>query len=333
MIKCEIYKQKRRLIKGNSEASGGRAEHTNTRSANGSVTMETNNRLHTRRRLSTMKRIAEIIGIGLLLAGMNLLMYGCGSSPMNPSTGNSYDEIMTSLDGLGLWENYFGNDRIMDFHANLEEMTTDSPIEPVCFYRLLGSPERSIDIEFEGDKAFATLDFNVNGQLVLECEDETYYKDISNDVGRRYAELEKEEDEWVVTRVTPLKGHSGGVFPEIYVVRVASASIDTTFDSFDALQDIDVLTFDPGEEVWVYAFVRDSTDVAILHHLDDKCVWGHRVMEHQGYGLFVSQYYANYKRGERFYQFVDVIDRETLLDDEAPYRAAAWTMPYYIREE
>ena len=280
-----------------------------------------------------MTRTVHSIGLSFFLFSMILIAFGCGNSPMNPS-GDPSDGVMGALDDTDLFETYFGDDPICDFYEDVAEIETDSPIDPVAFYRLLNTPERTYDIEIEGDKAWGTVYYNVTGQLALELEEgETIYKDINDDRGRRYVELEKKGDDWEVTKVSVLKGYSEGAYPEIYVVRVQASEVDTTFDSFDAMHDLDVLTFGPDEPVMVYAFVRDSTDVAIMHHLDRKCIWGHRVMEHQGYGLFVSEYEANNVPGGTFYQYVDVIDRESLLDDEAPYRAAAWSMPYRIREE
>ena len=117
-----------------------------------------------------------------------------------------------------------------------------------------------------------------------------------------------------------------------------------TFTDPAALIDIATLPrFDDGDSVTVKVYTSDPANEAAFIHFDQSNSMGpkawRRPLAFNGSDAFVGTFRVRpghgggHFRGRRVRQavWVDVLNRDTLRDTDAPYAADGWGLPYRLR--
>jgi hypothetical protein len=133
---------------------------------------------------------------------------------------------------------------------------------------------------------------------------------------------------WRLTAVSSTEVVSDPTTKDILSVEIVSRSVNQTITDPLALVRVRELpTFQPGEAVTLRVHTTDPTDYVFLHSglFKDE-------FRPVGDGLYEGTWTVGERRGVRRVA-VDVIDKETLFDDEAPYDSAAWVLHYRVAGE
>jgi len=292
-------------------------------------------------KIETRKRI---LGIGLtviVLALFSLFTSSCTSK--NETQVTPEDEIRSLIeeDTTGWFDFYSGlNDTLQDDSIpsviiRPEEGDTFPFIR--AWGRELVSRDGIIQIEVNGDTAYATFDFDLDGILHVAGPDTTIEKAFL-DQSHREARFVHDGDPrihggWRLDAITFVEISTSGGTMNIDSVRVVGGEIDTTFQDPTVMFERDsLLTFPPGIPVDVYLYVDDPVNtLAFLHH------WG-RFRHHHRSPKFSYDPESGALKGTWitplvpgvYHVAVDAMTWSALFVISAPYDSEAWGTPYRV---
>ncbi len=140
-----------------------------------------------------------------------------------------------------------------------------------------------------------------------------------------------ENDRWRGWRLIKVSGAEIASVPttkEIVSLEISSPSVNRVItDPLELVPVSELPTFQPGERVTLRVTTTDENDFVFLH------VGGLKDEFHPvGGGVFEGTWTVGDRIGRRRVA-VDVIDRETLFDDEAPYDSMIWAFHFRVRGE
>jgi hypothetical protein len=281
---------------------------------------------------------AGAIGLGLT---------GCGEdNPTNLESPASTDEgaLRSMMDGQA---GYFdGGQGVSDGQVEVgtpgPRGATGAPIESFFFVREILRREirRIIVIEESGDRPVAhvstSADLHGIFHLYYDDPENIYLASVLHKRLEAHAEhratfvrwLRPDRDPhrgWRLTEVSGTEVVSVPTTKDIVSVEIISPSVHRMITDPLALVPLRELpTFQPGESVTLRVKTTDATDFVFLHTglLKDE-------FQPIGEGIYEGTWTVGERRGYRRVA-VDVIDHETLFDDEAPYDSAAWVFQYRV---
>jgi hypothetical protein len=218
-----------------------------------------------------------------------------------------------------------------------------APIESFFFARLARVVHRSADVQIEqpaGEPPVATVTVThqLEGIFRLFYDDVgsiylpgSIDKPLSDTATRRAVFVKRGGHErhrgWKLVEISGTELISNPSTKVIQSVEISSASVNMVItDPLELWPLPEVPTFLPGEEVTLTVTTGDETDFVFLH-------WpgGKDDFTPLGGGVFEGTWTTGPQEGRRRVA-IDVIDEDTLFDDEAPYDSAAWGFPYRIAE-
>jgi len=281
---------------------------------------------------------------------MALALSGCGQDgTTDPETTPATDEgaLRTMMDEETAY--FDGGQNVSDGQVGVGGATPRSPsgapIESFYFVREILSREvrRSIEIDSSGERPIAHVSTiaRLHGIFHLFFDDPTHIylpgmiDKRLNAVAQHNATfvraLRPESDRrrgWRLAALSSAEVVSDPVTKDIVSVEIISHSVNQTItDPLAQVRVRELPTFQPGEEVTLRVHTTDPTDYVFLHSGPFKDEF-HPV----GDGVFEGTWTVGERRGARLVA-VDVIDKETLFDDEAPYDSAAWVLHYRVAGE
>jgi hypothetical protein len=285
---------------------------------------------------------AGFIGLGLS---------GCGEdNSTDPESSASTDEgaLRTMMDGEA---SYFdGGQSVSDGQVTVgspgpRTSPPGAPIESFYFVREIRSREvrRTVVIDDRGERPVAHVSTTaaLHGifHLFYDDPENIYLPGVIDKRLNAIAEhkatfvraLRTDRDPhrgWRLAEVSGTEVLSNPTTKDIVSVEIISRSVNRTITDPLALVPLRELpTFLPGEAVTLRVRTTDATDFVFLHVglLKDE-------FQPLGEGTFEGTWTVGERRGFRRVA-VDVIDRETLFDDVAPYDSAAWVLQYRVAGE
>jgi hypothetical protein len=133
---------------------------------------------------------------------------------------------------------------------------------------------------------------------------------------------------WRLFKVSGAEIVSEPTTKDILSLEIISSSVNKIItDPLELVPIRELPTFQPGEEVTLKVMTSDETDFVFLHTGRGKDEFNP-----VGGALFEGTWVVGDRRGHRRIG-VDVIDRETLFDDEAPYDSVIWVLHYRVAGE
>lgn len=130
---------------------------------------------------------------------------------------------------------------------------------------------------------------------------------------------------WRLLEVSPLEMVSDPITKVLQSVEISSASVSMIITDPSALVPVEELpTFGMGEDVTLTVTTDDETDFVFLHTPRRK--WEFQPL---GGGVFEGMWTTGDRPGRR-HAAIDVIDEDTLFDDEAPYDSVLWGLNYRV---
>ncbi|MAE70366.1 MAG: hypothetical protein CME06_07860 [Gemmatimonadetes bacterium] len=252
-----------------------------------------------------------------------LILAGCGEGLL----GDSIDDLVRN----GINDDG-GSGVALSWDAEQSPDLAISTEGIASFGRNYDDVDTDYSIQREGDRADAEVLRTASGELEVVLDDgSTYNKSISNDVAsRNVVARENAGGKWNLDQVSIYEGRSEDGETEIVRVTVMWGDHTVVFDDLDALHDVGVLTFAPGEEITVTVEANDSDVVGVIHQLTaDVTPLSQRLLDPVNATELRNVYNAPDEAG-RYFTYVDLFDHEAITDETSPYSAAAWGMPYHV---
>ncbi len=288
----------------------------------------------------------------LLIIIFGLLIAGC-SKTTEPEPQNDTEAIEWLIEENPRYFNSEGHYGDEDTTGGKLGILT--PVIHYFWYRELGpEPTIHIDIDIVGDSAFITWTGEFDGTFHLFASDTfppdtiiEYTKDYT-DFGTRYAifrrHYQPHEDPqrrrgWRLEKVSGAEIISEGNTVQIDSVRLNCVSYpDTLFsDPFALFAREDVVVLSPEEEcsLTVYTNSEDiDHDYVFLHSWRRRIEHHRHHFTHIGNGVFTGVWFAPASTQGAMdvvhHCAFDMLDKQTLDDDVAPYDANAWLFPYLV---
>ncbi|HWN82488.1 MAG TPA: hypothetical protein VNM87_10360 [Candidatus Udaeobacter sp.] len=282
---------------------------------------------------------------------MALALSGCGQDQAtDPESSSTTDEsaLRTMMDEEGTY--FDGGESVSDGQVGVggssPRSPSGAPIESFYFVREILSRDirRSVEIEApNGERAIAHVSTTARLRgifhLFVDDPDNIYLPGMIdkrlNAVAQHNATFVQafrpENDRrrgWRLAELSGTEVVSDPTTKDIVSVEIVSRSVNRTITDPLALVSVRELpTFQAGEAVTLRVRTTDPTDFVFLHSGLFKDEF-HPV----GDGLYEGTWTVGERRGVRRVA-VDVIDKETLFDDEAPYDSVAWVLHYRVAGE
>ncbi len=287
----------------------------------------------------------------LFLGITGLVAAGCGDDAASPGAGND-DQLDQEAIGLLMTDagDYFdGGEALSDDRVTVGstggKLTPEgAPIESFYFVREITGRDvhREIVIDrVEGQRPIATVssEIDLRGIFHLFYDDpESIYlpgvldKRLAAEARHRARFVRRIDADrhrgWRLVAVSGAEILSTPTTKDIVSVEIVSRSVQRTIDDpFALVRLADLPTFAPGEEVTLRVTTTDAGDYVFLHTglLKDE-------FRPLGNGVFEGTWRVGERRGRR-HVGVDVLDAETLFDDQAPYDSAMWVLHYRVAGE
>jgi len=304
-----------------------------------------------------MKRLLGKIGMSALLA---LFLFGCEETV-------TYDDDAYITDEEALTELFLEDTDIespevwaddSDGINAAELRALDEPIDPLAWWRLGGRERSEVTVEFrDNDHAVITRvrTFNGDFRLLTDLTDstmETIDKPMYNELVRKARAVRIDDTpyprrNWRIVAVTPEVMVSAYPNPNtVELLNVQAYGEDGTLlaDISDPLDEFfnreNLPHIYAGEEITVYVEVGGAIPgpIGMLRPhvyrggrlprlpMNDE---GRAPDEVAGDGIYTGSYLAGNRLGLH-HVGLDFIDHETIYDDEAPYNATGWSLPYAV---
>ncbi len=289
----------------------------------------------------------------LLLALSGLVLAGCGDDdPAAPGAGGgdlldreALDQLMTSESDYFDGGQALSDDRVMVGDTSGKLTPAGAPIESFYFVREIR--ERDVHREIvinnpQGEPPVARVSTEINLRGVFHL----FYDDPENvylpgvidkrlqatarhrAVFMRRYEISHRHRGWRLVAVSGTEVLSNPTTKDIVSLEIISDSVNRVVtDPLELIRMSDMPTFRPGEEVTLRVTTTDPSDYVFLHvgFLKDE-------FRPLGEGVFEGTWRVGERRGRR-HVGIDVIDADTLFDDEAPYDSAMWVFHYRVAGE
>jgi hypothetical protein len=280
-----------------------------------------------------------------------LAMSGCGkdqATNIDNSTGTDENALRTMMTDQAAF--FDGGQDISDGQVGVTGATprtgpSGAPIESFYFVREITSREvrRNVEVDTSGDRpvAHVTVNAALHGifHLYFRDPEHIYLPGVIdkrlNAVADRQATFVRvaraDGDRYRGWRLREISGTevlSNPTTKDIVSLEIVSNSVNRTItDPLELVPLRELPVFQPGERVTLRVKTTDDTDFVFLHSGRFKDEF-HPV----GDGVFEGTWSVGERLGPRWVA-IDVIDKETLFDDEAPYDSAAWVLPYRVAGE
>ncbi len=217
-----------------------------------------------------------------------------------------------------------------------------APIESFYFKRLVRSQDVTRDVHFEhpaGEPATASLsvvrDLRGIFRLFYIAPDDRFSpsrldKDLNATARRNALFVQRGGDRhfrnWRVAEISGVEIQSNPTTKIIHTLEIISPSVNrVVLDPLALVPVEDLPAFDPREEVTVRVTTEDASDFVFLHGPSRR----KHELERLGGGVFEGTFRVAERRG-RHRVAIDVIDADTLLDENAPYDAVIWGFNYRV---
>jgi hypothetical protein len=285
-----------------------------------------------------------------LLGLAGLIAAGCGDDSTSPGAGaedqldqQAIGQLMTGATDYFDGGQALSDDRVMVENTTGKLTPQGAPIESFYFIREITGRDvhREILIDREGERPIAT----VSSEIDLTGVFHLFYDDPENvylpgvldkplaAVARHGARFVRRLDAerhrgWRLVAVSGSEILSEPTTKDIVSLEIISNSVNLTIDDPLVLVRLpDLPTFQPGEEVTLRVTTTDADDYVFLHT-------GFLKSEFRplGNGVFEGTWRVGERQGRR-HVGVDVIDADTLFDDQAPYDSAMWVLHYRVAGE
>ena len=291
----------------------------------------------------------------LLLLGLTSLAFAScsnekGVTDLTSGNQSQTDEqavstLMSDEDAYFSAGESMAGDQVGVENAGGKQSASGAPIESFYFIRQITDRDvvREVHVEHpQGEPAVATVATieNLEGifHLFYDDPDNVYLPGVID----KPLAARAEHNALFVQRGRPHQRHRGWKLAEISGVKIQSIPVTKGIlsleiisqsvnmvitDPLELLPLPDLPTFRPGEEVTLRVITSDETDYVFLHtaFLKDE-------FRPVGGGVFEGTWSVGERRGPRRVA-VDVLDRETLFDDEAPSDSAIWVLHYRVDGE
>lgn len=280
-----------------------------------------------------MRTLLKIHGLAILCFSI-IMMYGC-EEKVTEAEKTDEEALQDLVNELSDWfavDGHLGEE-------TTEDPPTKEPILPIFWWRKVDRPiHRIITVDVIGDSAFATIQADIHGWFNIMIQpDSLIHKDLA-DSSIRYAVFKRDTVStyhrgWRLMGLSGVEIVSDANTVEIDSVRVEI--VDTGWDTLivDPLEIFsreDVLTLPPDAQVEVTAYTNDSTACVFLHTFRPWRPRRWRFM-HLENGVYHGFWFTPHRHGIH-HAAVDIIQYETIFDDEYPYDSNAWLLPYRIIE-
>jgi hypothetical protein len=291
-----------------------------------------------------------MIGLaGLALAGCNFDEDTTGPAANDQNQAQTDDQAIRNL--MTDEDDYFGAGEVLSEDAveigipEGKESPSGAPIESFFFRRIILNREihREVHIEIPPEgPAVATVSTreNLGGifRLFYDDPERIYLPGVIDKrlhaisthraVFVRRRDLNDRHRGWRLTQVSGAEIVSEPTTKDIRSLEISSHSVNEVItDPLELVPIRELPTFQPGEQVTLRVTTNDESDFVFLHT-------GHGKDEFHPVGgaVFEGTWTVGERRGHRRVA-VDVIDRETLFDDEAPYDSVIWVFHYRVAGE
>jgi hypothetical protein len=139
---------------------------------------------------------------------------------------------------------------------------------------------------------------------------------------RRGKDRKRDRGRWELVAVSAVQIRSANDGAEITSLRFEAAGLDTTIDDPLALHAVESLPLlAPGTEVTITATTSSADDIVLLLARDRRVR-----LESSGGNSFTGTFIVPEVTGSQHFG-VNVLSRETLYDDAAPYESETWLAP------
>ncbi|MCD4818220.1 MAG: hypothetical protein K8S23_05980 [Candidatus Cloacimonetes bacterium] len=296
-----------------------------------------------------MKAIIKLV---LLMCLIGLFIWSCTDDQLT-------NDEMTDEEALNLLitdnQSYFETE---DHYG--EEDTTEvqtefrDPLNTFFWFRNLQSASITINISIDGDSAFVVFSGDYEGILNLYASQDTIElhtknfveHSIRNAIFKRLEDAETDPLKRRGWRLTEVSGAETG--PGDQTVRIDSVRLncdsypDTIFTNPLELFSIeDLITLYPQERcsLTVYTNFDENVehDFVFLHSWRRFIQHFRARFDFVEDGVYSGVWYAPANTANALntvhHAAFDIINNETLLDDEIPYNSNAWTLPYKVSTE
>jgi hypothetical protein len=288
----------------------------------------------------------------MLLGLSSLVAAGCGDNSASPGAGTEDQVDQRAIGDLmtGAVDYFDGGQALSEDRVVIEDTSgkltpQGAPIESFYFIREITGRDvhREIVIDrVEGQPPIATVtsEIGLEGVFHLFYDDpESIYlpgvidKRLQATAHHRARFVRRLGDDrlhrgWRLVAISGNEILSEPTTKDIVSLEILSSSVNRTIvDPFELVRLSDMPTFLPGEEVTLRVTTTDAADYVFLHtgFLKDE-------FRPLGNGVFEGTWRVGERQGRR-HVGVDVIDEDTLFDDQAPYDSAMWVLHYRVRGE
>ncbi len=269
-----------------------------------------------------MKKFLVLFLSGLLLLG---IIGGCSDENEEEA---QIEELINDLSAFLSAADMIGE--------AITEDTIKEAIATVGWYREVENADFQWQYEFEWEgEDTANIDFymDVSGTLHIFTEDSSEYTKAFADQFTRTAIVVKDTLEtyhggWRLAALSPVEVKSDGSSLVIDSVKVVWD--DETFVMDDIHKEIDkseVPVIPPSTEVTVTVYTSSPDNLLFLHSYQHR--WFMPETEIGVSGIYERVFTSPDSIG--IYRVgIDLLSRDTLLDDTAPYEDLGWIMPYFV---
>jgi hypothetical protein len=295
-------------------------------------------------------RKAPVVTLAFLVVAALFILGGCGQNqgPVGLDVSDSDEATLRAfVDEYPDLFTFEYQDGSQEGGEGIPESTLPKPIDPVAFWREITDKQRDVGIHIVQDSittAEVTVTTHIQGLFHTVTMDSHYTKEI-DDTAVRYAYLEKERPGpsngdtrrhggWTLKKISGWEIVSNPCTKQINSVQISSSSglVDTVITDISSLWDVeDLLVFEPGDSVTLTVDTGNPDDLVFLHA---PRVF-RRPFKHVGGGVFTGTWVTSQGpsvdvRPRPRHATIDVIDHDTVFDDQLPYDSRAWGMVYFV---
>jgi hypothetical protein len=279
--------------------------------------------------MGELLRILPVVIIGISA----VVMYGCeerlGAEPVGDE-----EALRGLVDELTDWfavDGHLGDES--------EDPPTKGEIAVRTWWREVRRPiPRRITIDVVGDSALAIVEADIHGwfTILVDADPDSIIRKELADSSVRFAVF-KRDTASTYHRGWRLHALSGvEVTSDTQTVRIDSVRVQLVHAGSDMLvvdplalfQRDEMITLPPDSRVEVTTYTNDSTGCVYLHTF--RPMRPHRWrFRHRGDGVYHGVWFTPGRPGI-YHAAVDIIQHETIHDDEYPYDSNAWLLPYRV---
>ncbi|RMH70058.1 MAG: hypothetical protein D6675_10525 [Gemmatimonadetes bacterium] len=218
-----------------------------------------------------------------------------------------------------------------DGKIELSEIAT--AINPVRFGRQITHRTVTYEIEYaDRNHAHVVQTITVEGIFHILTADSLHIEKPFMDTGHRQFDVVRAGQAgdhrrgWRITAFSGMEFTTPDGAVDIVQMHLVAGDIDTTLTGVsDLVARQDILTLPPDTEVTLTVSTTHLNDLLFLHHR----WWHRRAFETNDDGTY-SLTWRTPRRAGVYHFTLDAISNGTLLDDQLPYAANGWGIPYRI---